>query len=206
MAHTHRSMEAFAVKIRAAAAVAAALVLGSGLTACNMISPQRTSMHYDASDGVSATLGTIDVRNALLLVNDDTRAVDTANLVVALVNKSGKPATVTAKVGSSLVTITAEGGAQAKLTEVGYGEGGEQLVNGSFQSGSTVPVEFTAKYTNADGSSATESVTLDVPVLGSSNSANVLREYATLLPTPEPTLTPLGETPAPTAAPATTAP
>lgn len=54
-----------------AAALGAALVLGA-LTGCTFITPQATTEHYDPSDGIGATVGDLQIRNALLLTADGT--------------------------------------------------------------------------------------------------------------------------------------
>lgn len=67
----------------AASAVLMALVLG-GTTACTFMTPQVTLKHYDPSDGIGATVGQIEVRNALLLTADG----ESASLLINLVNPS----------------------------------------------------------------------------------------------------------------------
>ncbi|GAB3616364.1 hypothetical protein GCM10027416_09210 [Okibacterium endophyticum] len=64
----------------ASAAVAAAVILGT--SACGLVAPQATTLEYDASDGVSATVGTIKILDAVV-VSDD--GVD-GNLVFTAVN------------------------------------------------------------------------------------------------------------------------
>lgn len=51
----------------------AALLIG-GVSGCTFITPQATTVHYDASDGIGATIGDIQVRNALLVTADGTSA------------------------------------------------------------------------------------------------------------------------------------
>ena len=67
----------------AASAVLIALVLG-GTTACTFMTPQQTTQHYDPSDGIGATVGDIQVRNALLLTDDG----KTASLLINFANDS----------------------------------------------------------------------------------------------------------------------
>lgn len=64
-----------------AAALGTALVLG-GLTGCAFITPQATTVHYDPSDGIGATVGDLQVRNALILTADGT----TGSLLINLDN------------------------------------------------------------------------------------------------------------------------
>lgn len=67
----------------AASAAVAALLLGS-VSGCAFITPQATTVHYDASDGISATIGDIQVRNALLVTGDGS----SASLLINLDNTS----------------------------------------------------------------------------------------------------------------------
>ncbi len=181
------------MKFRAVAASALALALAAGLTGCNLISPQRTTMEYAASDGVHASVGDLEVRNALLIVDSDTKEVTEANLVLSVVTESETPATLEASVaGGSAVSIPVALTPKNKgLVKVGFGDAGAQLVTGKFRSGDTVEVTFSAA-----GSEAT----IKVPVLGADNPENVLDEYKTLAPNQvKPTEVP-SETPTPTAA------
>lgn len=167
------------MKIRAVAAAALALALGVGLTGCNMFSPQRTEMEYDASDGISADLGGVTVQNALLLT---TETASDANFLFTAVNLTDAEATVSAQVGSSIVAKSISPNANENLLEVGSGEEGPELVNGDFVTGTTIEVTFTSEYTDAEGNAQTAEQTVFVPILGSDDAKDVLEEYATLLP------------------------
>lgn len=67
----------------AASAILVALVVG-GTTGCTFMTPQATTDHYDPSDGIGASLGDVQVNNALLVTDNGT----TASLVIALHNSS----------------------------------------------------------------------------------------------------------------------
>lgn len=171
------------MKIRAVAAAALALALGAGLTGCNMISPQRTTMEYAASDGVNVDLGDIAVRNALLVVDSDTETASQANLVFTAVNPTDQNAQITVAVaGGAPTQIALPNNPESDVVKVGFGDTGPQLVTGQFVSGTTVEVKFTATYTDAEGAQQTQEVTHLVPVLGATDPANVLEEYSTLAP------------------------
>lgn len=177
------------MKIRAVAAAALALALGLGMTGCNMISPQRTQMEYDPSDGVGLEISDgVHVENAMLLTDD---GGERANLILTGVNFTASEATLTVDVGDSSVEISLEPRGENvpnSITDVGYGEQGEEIVTGDFQTGSTINTTFTATYTDAEGQTQTESVEVPLPILGSDDLENVLPEYRTLLPeTPTPT-------------------
>lgn len=52
---------------RLAAAAVAAAVVAIAATGCNILTPQATTIDYDASDGVSGTTGTVEIHNAMLI-------------------------------------------------------------------------------------------------------------------------------------------
>ena len=171
------------MKIRAVAAAALALALGAGLTGCNMISPQRTQMEYAASDGVHVDLGAVAVRNALLIVDTDTAEASQANLVLTAVNGSAADAQLTVSFeGDAPNRITLPHDQQSNVVQLGFGDAGPELVNGTFTSGTTVEAVFSATYTDKDGNQQTAETTHRVPVLGADDPANVLLEYQTLAP------------------------
>lgn len=60
-----------------------------------MITYQATTQKYEPSDGVSANLGDVDVRNALVISEDG----EDGTLVMSVVNRSDKRATVTVQYG-----------------------------------------------------------------------------------------------------------
>lgn len=71
------------MRFRIAASVVLAAGILAGTSACGFYAPQATTIQYDASDGVSAQVGDIDIRNAILLSEDG----DEANLIVTVVNR-----------------------------------------------------------------------------------------------------------------------
>ena len=85
------------VRVLAAAALAAGIALGT--SGCNLIQPQATLKQYTASDGVSATLGNVALRNLVIISNDG----KTGNLVFGAVNTEAPAALhVEYKSGSKL--------------------------------------------------------------------------------------------------------
>jgi len=70
------------VKARLAASVALALGIALAGTGCSMITYQATTEQYDASDGVSADLGELDLRNILVISEDG----ESGNLLMTVVN------------------------------------------------------------------------------------------------------------------------
>jgi hypothetical protein len=85
------------VKGRIAASIVLAVGIVMGTAGCNLIAPQATLRHYDASDGVGGSVGDIDVRNAIL-ISDTGKA---GNLVVTLVNTGDSAHLVNIKHGNS---------------------------------------------------------------------------------------------------------
>ena len=83
------------MKARLAASAALALGIAIGGSGCAMITYQATTEKYDPSDGVSADLGDVDVRNALVISEDG----EDGTLVMSVVNRSDERATVTVQYG-----------------------------------------------------------------------------------------------------------
>ena len=175
--------------------VAAGILLGT--SGCNLFAPQATTIHYDASDGVSGNLGDLAIRNAMLITDDG----ENANLVVHVVNGGDDDIELLVQydgAGEKVdKTVTIDANA---TTEFGI-PGGESVAVESLNAsaGSLFPVFF--QYGDLTG------IELLVPVLD-----GTLPEYSTLVPTPAPVPTvtptaPAAEVPAPEATPeATTAP
>jgi hypothetical protein len=170
--------------------VAAGILLGT--TGCNLYAPQATTIHYDASDGVSGNLGDLAIRNAILLTDDG----ENANLLVHVVNKSAKSVNLLVQYEGTDEKVTQRVTIDPNATtEIGVPGGenvGVQSLNAS--AGSLFPVFF--QYGDLTG------IELLVPVLN-----GTLDAYSTLVPTPTPTVVPTstpGVTETPTEAPTTT--
>ncbi len=155
------------MKARIAASVLLAAGLLVGTAGCNLVAPQATTKHYDASDGVSANLGTVDVRNAIVVSEDG----ELGNLVVTLVNTGAESAKVTMQYESdgSKATETVRLDANS-TTQLGQPDGDLiTLVAMNAQPGALVPLYFQSG--DAEGKE------LLVPVL-----TTQLEEYSTLAP------------------------
>ena len=166
------------MKFRAAASIALAAAVAAGLAGCNMISPQRTTMAYDASDGVGFSVGDFELRNVLILVDGDGDAIQNAGTLIAtVVNHSGAGGAVSLKVGSASGTITV--GPENGITKIGYDDGEQVLLNGvDLPVGGAIDVTFTGP--------GGASQTVSVPILD-----GTLAEYTTLVLVPgDPTATP----------------
>lgn len=155
------------MKARIAASVLLAAGLLVGTAGCNLVAPQATTKHYDASDGVSANLDGVDVRNALIVRDDG----ELGNLVVTMVNTGTKSAKVTVQYESagekSTETVTLPANSS---TPFGPADGETiTLVDMGSQPGALLPVYFQA--------GAGEGKEILVPILNAD-----MEEYAELLP------------------------
>ena len=191
--------------IRAIAAASVAVAVGAALSGCNLMSEQRTTTAYAASDGVNRTIGGLEVRDALLIADaDDDSQATRASLVFAAINTTSSSIAVTATVegsGSEQLELVAD--PAARLTPVGYSDGPALTFEGEFAAGSLHAVTLRVSYVDDEGTSTTAEDSFQVPVLG--GDGHLLEEYRTLVPTPEPepsvtTLPGESATPAPTAA------
>ena len=130
-----------------------------------MLTYQATTEHYDPSDGVSADVGDLDLRNILVVSEDG----EDGNLVMTVVNTGEEDAELGVQVG--------EGGGETLIVEVEAGAtvslGGDEeplLLEGiDTEPGSLVPIFF--QYGSAEG------IEKLVPVLDGR-----LPEYADLTP------------------------
>ncbi len=171
-------------RIAASAILAGALIVGT--TGCSFFATQSTLEHYDPSDGVGATIGSLDVRNAILLTGDEGKV---ASLVVNLINEGDKD------VKLNVQYVNAAGAKTTKATPVdagdtlSFGDADEQqLVFTDVKATPCALFDVWFQYGDRTGK------LLQVPVLDGS-----LSEYSTLIPTPIPT--PTATTPAPTPTP-----
>ena len=158
-------------RVLVSVAVAAAVALGTA--GCEFMTPQSTTERYDASDGVSLTVGKVDVRNAILITKNNR----SARFVATLVNNTNDPQTVTIELGNSSadtesVVVEANGdldlGASTNTPVV--------FEKADAKAGSLHKMFFT--YPGAEGGS------VRVPVL-----TGAMSEYSSLVPTPSRTPT-----------------
>lgn len=183
------------------ARIAATVVLAAGIligtTGCNLIAPQATQIQYDPSDGVGADVGEVDIRNALLIANEDGTS---ASLIASLVNRGDSAHRVRVQWEGDAGEVTEEITVPARSSLVlGGGEGTTLTLRElDVQPGSLFPVFF--QYGEETGAE------MLVPVL-----TDALEEYSNLGPIPEPTETMIlepgatfGPTPEPTEAPEST--
>lgn len=165
------------MKLRAVASIALAAALATGLAGCNLFSPQRTTMQYDASDGVGVSVGELELRNMMIIVDGESEGTPESGILVgAVVNHSGNSSDLTATLDGTSVTIPVP--ADYGISTIGFGDESENVTFEGVElvAGSTVEVSFSA--TGADPQ------IIEVPVLD-----GTLAEYATLVPTATPTPT-----------------
>ncbi|MDN4616044.1 hypothetical protein P5G50_16460 [Leifsonia sp. F6_8S_P_1B] len=158
------------MKARVAASVVLALSVALGTAGCGLVAPQATTKHYDASDGVSGSVGSIDVRNAIVVTGDDDSV---GSLVVTLVNTDSKSHRVAVTAGddsSSRAYVTVEPGQVKQVGSDPESETGNVFFpEFSGKPGGLFPVYF--QYGDNTG------VQLKVPVLSGG-----LPEYSSLVP------------------------
>ena len=161
------------MKARVAASVVLAVGIAFGTAGCDLIAPQATETHYDASDGVNGQTGDVKIRNAFLVAGDG----NAVNLVATFVTS-----------GSGLETIKIEPNGDPTLTQSFELSAGTTVVgnetriqiNGlTIAPGGLFPVYFVA--------GTGEGVRLQLPVLDGS-----LEPYSSYTPTPVPTQPLLG--------------
>ncbi|WP_166980977.1 hypothetical protein [Paramicrobacterium fandaimingii] len=160
------------MRSRFAAIIVLAAAVALGTSGCGFLAPQATTIHYDASDGVGGSVGDIDVRNALVIANEDGTV---GNLVVTVVNNGSSAHSVTIEFAngtSTEVVIDADGIFTFSAPTADDTER-ENIVIDPLDAkvGSTTEIFF--QYGSETG------VSLDVPVYN-----NDLPEYSTLVPTP----------------------
>ncbi|KQS17093.1 hypothetical protein [Frigoribacterium sp. Leaf186] len=167
-------------RVVSAAAVGAVVVLTAA--GCNFISPQATTKQYDASDGYSVNVGSIQVRNAILLTAREGDG-DTASLSMVVLNTSDEAAQVSFEYpttsGKQTQTIEVDGSSKVEL---GTEPGQDQFIIDSLDSDPGALVPVFVQYGTETGKS------FNVPVL-----TGALSEYATLLPSPTPSSDPTVE-------------
>ena len=179
-------------RVTASIVIAAAVALGT--TSCNLLAPQATLKVYDPSDGVSATVGDVALRNAIVLADSE----DTGFLLVTVINKGTEPHAVTIQVGSGDdrqdFDVTVDAGSTTT-----FSAGDERRLElDPLQEPAGAVIPLFVQYGQEEG------VQVDVPIL----EQETFPEYATLTPSPSPSETTpsMTETPTPTPTETTPAP
>ena len=159
--------------------LAGAVVLGT--SACTFLTPTATLFHYDPGNGVGTSVGTIEVRDAVALINDEGDAI---SLLITVANRSSDDVDDIVLQFESDGEKTDEKVSVAGYGVTQYGSAPDQdqiiIIDPDVAAGGLLPVYV--QYGGEPGK------TLLVPVLD-----GTLPEYADLLPvkpTPTPTPTP----------------
>ena len=125
---------------RAAASVTLAGAIVLGISGCTFLTPQATLIQYDPGDGIGATVGNVDVRNALGIAGEDGKAI---SVMITLINSGDRAAGVRLQYesgGEQLTTLTRV--APGATVSFGTEPGGQQLVilNPDVAAGDLLPV------------------------------------------------------------------
>jgi len=176
------------VRFRTGAAAVAASVLAVALTGCSLFAVHQTLHPYDASDGVSVTVGDVRIVNALVFSEDG----QDGNFTGAAVNSGERDIDLVLQYSSDGEKVDVELEiAAGETVRIGSGEAGQVFLPAI----DTAPGSLLKIYFNYAGSQGKQ---VDIPVLDTA-----LPEYDGLLPTPTPTPTPtVTATPLPTETPA----
>ncbi|WP_066040924.1 hypothetical protein [Herbiconiux solani] len=180
------------MRARFAASVLVVALVSFGTAGCAFITPQATKEILETSDGVNATVGSVEIRNATLISEDG----ELASMLVSFVNNGDSAVQVGLQYEDSVTgdRVTEKVLVGNGITSFG-GEDGEKIVlNNVSEPGSLFPVYF--QYGGEEGKQVM------VPVLNTS-----LPEYENLAPTPTPTpsVTIAPVTPTPVSTPTVTA-
>jgi hypothetical protein len=159
------------VRARTASSIVLAALIAVGTSSCTFITPQASRISYFPSDGFDATIGDIEVRNAILLSSGEGDAG--ASLLVTLVNGTDRSQRVSFQHeatggGSDRETVTVAAG--PGLTAYGS-EDSERIVFESIEATPGSLAKVYIQYGDAEG------VEMDVPVLNGDQ-----QTYADLVP------------------------
>lgn len=94
------------MKARLAASAALALGIAIGGSGCAMITYQATTEEYDPSDGVSADIGDLEIRNILVVSEDG----EEGNMVLSVTNSGTEDATLELQVAGESVEVDVDAG------------------------------------------------------------------------------------------------
>jgi hypothetical protein len=159
------------VRARIATSVVLAAGILLGTSACNLLAPQATTLHYDPSDGVSANVGDLAVRNALLISNDE----GDATLSATVVNKGDSAHSLEVQYQAEGDKVSTNVTIEPRSTVVLGGVDGPVVTISTEEAAPGTLFPIFVQYGNETG------VEMLVPVLD-----GTLDIYSTLVPTPAP--------------------
>lgn len=163
------------MRARVVASAGLAALLAFALAGCNFLTPNATLKPYDASDGISSTVGDLTLSNVLVLTEDGVNG----SLLFTAVNGTTSPVNLTVQYPSlGAKADVALSVAASGSTDFGFGDGAQVYLTAiDTKPGALMPIYF--QYGDQQGKQ------LMVPVLDGS-----LEQYAPYLPaTPTPTET-----------------
>ncbi|KTR37359.1 hypothetical protein NS263_15705 [Curtobacterium oceanosedimentum] len=180
-------------RVLVSVAVAASIALGA--TGCEFMSPAHTTEIKQITDGVNVSTGSIDIRNALFISDQE----DDARFVGTIVNTGSEDVTLSIEVGGDTQTVVVPGNGRADLgsndPSASRNSGGDSADGNTgqgsevadpkavlFDASDVVPGSLVKTYFSYSGA---EGVSASVPVLTSA-----LEEYQTLAPSTSPSATP----------------
>ena len=174
------------MKLRPGASLVAAVALVGALTGCSLFAVHQTLHPYDASDGVSVTVGDVRLLNVLVFTEDG----EDGNLTAAAVNSGDEDVDLVLQYESDGEKVDVEVEVPARSTvRLGMGDDGQLFLPG-IETPAGALLKVYVQYGSTPGKQ------IEVPVLDTR-----LEEYDGLLPTPMPTPTE-SATPEPTETPA----
>ena len=134
---------------RAAASAILATALIAGTAGCTFITPIATLTQYDATDGISGRVGTVDLRNVVAIISEDGQAI---SLVLTMVNTGNReaPMKVQYTSGGEATTIVQRVGS-GSVAQFGNTVDEEQILilSPGVMAGELLPVYF--QYGNNEG-------------------------------------------------------
>jgi hypothetical protein len=154
---------------RTVAALAAAAVVTVGTAGCQVFSPMQTDYPYAPADGIQANLGSVAIRDLVLVVNGSGEAVVSGGVV----NEGDQ--SVTVQFAPQQAGGGSGAGSEVQLQpreSVDLAQQGLQLSGVTAKAGAILPVSVTS---NTAGTTL-----LNVPVVDS------VGYYSTVTPTPAP--------------------
>lgn len=161
------------MKVRIAISAILAIGLALGASGCNLIQPQATTRHYDASDGIGVNVGEINLRNLILISNNG----QSASLLMSAINTTGSDVNLHIQFLSKGAMVDGQLAIPSSQTPTSWGAAEEHKIifeGIDSQPGSLLKVYF--QYGDANGETAMVPVlTSDQPEYEGLEPSTVLR-------------------------------
>lgn len=158
-------------RVRRTAAAAALAVLAFGAAGCGAINQQATTIHYDASDGVSVWSNSIQVRNLLLVTNGEPKP---ARFIASVTNTGASDETLKVAFNGKSIELNVKSKETINLQDEKYAE--QFTVPGAKGGkGKTTTPGLDVTVTVTPGNEAAQEI--DVPVVNAA-----IKDYAPYVP------------------------